>query len=90
VFDAVHGLMQSQRRLMWLTSAYGMLTMVFPPVVAAPQYFSGAITLGGLMQIGSAFGSVQGSLNWFVDNFPRLADWRSAVERLLAFRERCA
>ncbi|MDT8333959.1 ABC transporter ATP-binding protein/permease [Roseomonas gilardii] len=84
---AVKALMQSQRRLMWLTSAYGMLTYVFPTVVAAPSYFSGAITLGGLMQIGSAFGSVQSSLNWFVDNFPRLAEWRSSVERLLTFHE---
>ena len=87
VADAVRDLMRSQRRLMWLTSAYGMLTSVFPTVVAAPSYFSGAITLGGLMQIGSAFGSVQASLNWFVDNFPRLAEWRSSVERLLSFRE---
>jgi putative ATP-binding cassette transporter len=87
VADAVRNLMKSQRRLMWLTSAYGMLTSVFPTVVAAPSYFSGAITLGGLMQIGSAFGSVQASLNWFVDNFPRLAEWRSSVERLLTFRE---
>ena len=87
VANAVTDLMRSQRRLMWLTSAYGMLTSVFPTVVAAPSYFSGAITLGGLMQIGSAFGSVQGALNWFVDNFPRLAMWRSSVERLLTFRE---
>ena len=87
VAEAVRDLMKSQRRLMWLTSAYGMLTSVFPTVVAAPSYFSGAITLGGLMQIGSAFGSVQASLNWFVDNFPRLAEWRSSVERLLTFRE---
>ncbi len=85
--DSVRDLMDSQRRLMWLTSAYGMLTYVFPTVVAAPSYFSGAITLGGLMQIGSAFGSVQSSLNWFVDNFPRLAEWRASVERLLTFRE---
>ncbi|MFC0410367.1 ABC transporter ATP-binding protein/permease [Roseomonas elaeocarpi] len=85
--EAVRDLMQSQRRLMWLTSAYGMLTYVFPTIVAAPSYFSGAITLGGLMQIGSAFGSVQSSLNWFVDNFPRLAEWRSSVERLLTFNE---
>ena len=84
---SVRDLMDSQRRLMWLTSAYSMLTYVFPTVVAAPSYFSGAITLGGLMQIGSAFGSVQSSLNWFVDNFPRLAEWRSSVERLLTFRE---
>ena len=87
VAGATKELMQSQRRLMWLTSAYGMLTGVFPTVVAAPSYFSGAITLGGLMQIGSAFGSVQASLNWFVDNFPKLAEWRSAVERLLNFQE---
>jgi len=87
VAKAVRDLMKSQRRLMWLTSAYGMLTSVFPTVVAAPSYFSGAITLGGLMQIGSAFGQVQASLNWFVDNFPRLAEWRSSVERLLSFRE---
>jgi len=87
VFGSVRDLMRSQRNLMWLTSAYGMLTSVFPTVVAAPSYFSGAITLGGLMQIGSAFGSVQASLNWFVDNFPRLAEWRSSVERLLTFRE---
>ncbi|WP_156963696.1 ABC transporter ATP-binding protein/permease [Muricoccus aerilatus] len=87
VATSVRDLMRSQRNLMWLTSAYGMLTSVFPTVVAAPSYFSGAITLGGLMQIGSAFGSVQASLNWFVDNFPRLAEWRSSVERLLSFRE---
>jgi len=79
-------LMRAQRRLMWLTSAYGSLVMVFPTLVASPRYFAGAITLGGLMQIVAAFGQVQGSLNWFVDNFPKLAEWRSAVERVLAFR----
>ena len=81
--EAVRDLMDSQRRLMWLTSAYGMLTYVFPTVVAAPSYFSGAITLGGLMQIGSAFSSVQSSLNWFVDNFPKAC--RVAGKRRAAF-----
>ncbi len=82
---SVKNLMQGQRRLMWLTSAYWMLTGVFPTVVAAPAYFSGAITLGGLMQTSAAFGQVQSSLNWFVDNFPKIAEWRSSVERLLQF-----
>jgi len=72
---------------MWLTSAYGTLAMIFPTVVASPAYFAGAITLGGLMQIGAAFGQVQGSLNWFVDNFGRIAEWRSAVSRIVAFRD---
>ena len=56
---------------MWLTSAYGMLLTVFPALVASPRYFAGAITLGVLMQISSAFYQVTGSLNWFVDSWPK-------------------
>nr|WP_314072756.1 ABC transporter ATP-binding protein/permease [uncultured Roseococcus sp.] len=81
------GLMRSQRNLMWLTSAYGTLAMIFPTIVASPAYFAGAITLGGLMQIGAAFGQVQGALNWFVDNFGLIAQWRSAVQRVITFRD---
>ncbi|UPY38798.1 ABC transporter ATP-binding protein/permease [Sediminicoccus sp. KRV36] len=87
VAGAVRGLMRSQRNLMWLTSAYGTLAMIFPTIVASPAYFAGAITLGGLMQIGAAFGQVQGALNWFVDNFGRIAEWRSAVSRIVVFRD---
>jgi len=87
VATTVRGLMRSQRNLMWLTSAYGTLAMIFPTVVASPAYFAGVITLGGLMQIGAAFGEVQRSLNWFVDNFGRIAEWRSAVSRIVDFRD---
>jgi len=87
VRDAVRELMQSQRRLMWLTSAYGTLAMVFPTIVASPIYFAGAMTLGGLMQIGGAFGQVQAALSWFVENFPRIAEWRSALTRLVGFTD---
>ncbi len=90
VRGAVQALMRSQRNLMWLTSAYGTLAMVFPTIVASPAYFAGLMTLGGLMQIGQAFGQVQTSLNWFVDNFPRIAEWRSAATRLVTFREALA
>ena len=87
VMDATRYLMRTQRRLMWLTSGYGMIGMVYPTLIASPRYFSGAITLGGLMQITGAFVQVQGSLTWFVDNFPRLAEWRSHVERLLELEQ---
>jgi putative ATP-binding cassette transporter len=80
-------LFRAQRNLMYLTSAYGSLAMIVPTMVASPRYFSGAITLGGLMQIGAAFAQVQISLNWFVDNFPRIAEWRAAVQRVLALDE---
>jgi len=87
VRGAVHRVLRSQRNLMWLTSAYGTLAMIFPTVVASPAYFSGAISLGGLMQIGAAFGQVQGALNWFVTNFPQIAEWRSAVARVTEFTD---
>jgi putative ATP-binding cassette transporter len=86
VAESVRALMRSQRNLMWLTSAYGTMAMIFPTVVASPGYFAGVITLGGLMQIGAAFGQVQAALNWFVDNFPRIAEWRSAISRLMGFQ----
>ena len=87
VFGAATYLMRTQRRLMWLTSGYSMIGMVYPTLVASPRYFSGAITLGGLMQITTAFGQVQAGLTWFVDNFPRIAEWRGHVERILEFEQ---
>lgn len=86
VASSVKNLMRSQRNLMWLTSAYGTLAMIFPTIVASPGYFAGVITLGGLMQIGAAFGQVQTALNWFVDSFPQIAEWRSAITRLMTFQ----
>jgi putative ATP-binding cassette transporter len=87
VLASTIGLMRTQRRLMWLTSFYAAVGMVYPTLVASPRFFAGAITLGVLMQITAAFGQVQTSLNYFVDNFPRIAEWRSHVERLLEFDE---
>jgi putative ATP-binding cassette transporter len=84
---AVRRLMDFQRRLTWLSSGYALGALVFPTLVAAPRYFTGAITLGGLMQTASAFGQVQGSLSWIVDNWPRFAEWRASVDRLLVFSD---
>ncbi|MFB0914682.1 MAG: SbmA/BacA-like family transporter, partial [Burkholderiaceae bacterium] len=52
-------LLLAQKRLTWFTAGFNQLAMVFPFVVAAPRFFSGAIQLGQLMQIASAFGRVQ-------------------------------
>src|SRR5689334_24189103 len=45
-----------------LTGGYGQVAVIFPYVVAAPRYFSGAIQLGGLMQTAGAFGTVQATM----------------------------
>jgi putative ATP-binding cassette transporter len=43
--------------------------------------------LGGLIQTSSAFGQVQGSLSWFVDNYAKLTEWRATVQRLTGFTQ---
>jgi putative ATP-binding cassette transporter len=78
-------LIKAQKNLVWFTSFFGQAAVVFPFVVAAPRFFSGAIQLGELMQISSAFGQVQGSLSWFVDSYSSLASWRATTDRLTSF-----
>lgn len=80
-------LIQAQKRLIWFTNGFGQAASVFPFIVAAPRFFSGAIQLGELMQIASAFGRVQDSLSWFVDNYDSLAAWRATTDRLTSFEE---
>ena len=80
-------LMKTQRRLTFFTAGYGQLATVFPILVAAPRYFAGAISLGGLTQTALAFGQVQSSLSWFVDVYPRIAQWTASVNRLTSFHE---
>ena len=74
-------------RLTWMTSGYGWLTIVVPILVAAPGYFGGSLSLGGLMMVVGAFNQLQQALRWFVDNFSRIADWRATLLRVVAFRD---
>ncbi len=78
-------LMRRQKTLTWWTSGYGQIAIIFPFVVAAPRYFSKAITLGGLMQIASAFGQVQDALSFIITSYSSIAEWRAVVDRLVTF-----
>ena len=87
VLDNYWKLIKAQKRLIWFTNGFGQAAVVFPFIVAAPRFFSGAIQLGELMQISSAFGRVQDSLSWFVDNYDALAAWRATTDRITSFEE---
>ena len=78
-------LLKAQKNLVWFTTFFGQIAVVFPFMVAAPRFFSGAIQLGELTQISSAFGQVQGALSWFVDSYSDLASWRATTDRLTSF-----
>ena len=78
-------IMRRQKRLTYFTSGYGQAGWIFPSVVAAPRYFRGELTLGGLMQTISAFSQVQESLSFFVQSYKQISEWCSVVERLSGF-----
>ena len=87
VIDNFMRLLRVQKRYTWFSSGYGQAAVVFPMLVASPRYFSGAIQLGELMQISSAFGQVQESLSWFITNYSRLASWQATTLRLTSFQD---
>ncbi|RYX89764.1 MAG: ABC transporter ATP-binding protein/permease [Comamonadaceae bacterium] len=80
-------LLRKQKNLVWFTNFFGQAAVVFPFIVSAPRFFGGALDLGQLMQIVSAFGKVQDSLSWFVDNYSSLAAWRATTDRLTSFED---
>src|SRR6185312_8759342 len=86
VLAAMRRLVTGLTNLTWVTAGYGWFTLVAPIIAAAPLYFSGTLSFGGLMMAAGAFGQVQSSLRWFVDNFSTIADWRATLLRVAAFR----
>jgi putative ATP-binding cassette transporter len=87
VWSNFWSMMRVQKRLTFFTAGYSQIAIIFAFVVAAPRYFAGKIELGELMQINSAFGSVQENFSWFIDAYATLASWRATCDRLLSFRQ---
>ncbi|RJG07193.1 ABC transporter ATP-binding protein/permease [Noviherbaspirillum cavernae] len=78
-------IMRTTKRLNVASTFYAQFAIIFPFLVGAPRFFAGTITLGGLMQISSAFGQVQEALSWFINAFSSLASWKASVNRLAGF-----
>ncbi|MBO6179776.1 MAG: ABC transporter ATP-binding protein/permease [Selenomonadaceae bacterium] len=80
-------LMKKTKLLNFYVNGYAQLAVIVPLILASPQYFSGAMTLGGLMQTISAFGRVQDALSYFVDSYNTIAQLVAVVQRLFGFKE---
>jgi ABC-type uncharacterized transport system fused permease/ATPase subunit len=85
----LRGALHAWRELCWQlvnTTLVSHCNFLFAPVAAYflcfPKYLSGAMTLGEVTQSAAAFVTVQGAVNWLVDNYQRLADWRSSAHRV--------
>ncbi len=86
VLAATRRLVMGLTNLTWVTSGFGWITLVAPILVAAPLYFAGKLSFGGLMMAAAAFTQAQSALRWFVDNFSVIADWRATLLRVANFR----
>lgn len=86
VVDSIRRIVGATVRLTWVTAGYGWATVVAPIIIAAPVYFAGDLTFGGLMMAVGAFTQVNTSLRWFIDNIPAIADWRATLLRVASFR----
>lgn len=96
VFEVRRGLLQALqnalaqwRRLCWqlmhttlVSQGNSLLAPIVGLVLCAPKFLAGTMTLGELTQAAAAFTLVQGSFNWLVDNYSRVADWVSSLERV--------
>jgi putative ATP-binding cassette transporter len=68
--------------LTWLLNSNAFFAPIFPVLLATPKYLAGELTLGSVMQIAAAFTAVLTALNWFADNFIRLAEWSASAKRV--------
>ena len=85
VIKNYRSLMKQYLGLNYYMNGYAQLAIIFPMVMAAPQLFTGAMALGGFMEVTSAFGNVQDALSYIVDNFDGLSDLIATIQRLGGF-----
>ena len=83
-------LMDRQRNLAFFTVGFGQVTQLVPIFFALPQFLSGAIQLGGLMQVRLAFGQVASAIGWFIYAYRDIAEWSATVDRLMGFERALA
>lgn len=80
-------IMKKRKELAWFTFSIDQLAVVFPYIVVAPRFFSGAIPLGTMVQTVTAFGQVRSALSWFIEAYVHLAEWKATVDRLTGFTQ---
>jgi len=71
---------------LWLIM-YNQSMIIVPYLIMGPGLFTGAMTLGILIQTSSAFREVQGSFSLFMQNWTRITELRSIYKRLTEFEK---
>ncbi|MBB4198931.1 putative ATP-binding cassette transporter [Rhodoblastus sphagnicola] len=73
----------AQSSLIGLVNANVVILPLVPLVFGASKFIADGMSLGDLIQVAAAFVQVQMALNWIMDNFIRLAEWRASANRVM-------
>lgn len=76
-----------QRNLSFFTTAYSYIPLVLPFLVLFPQYFSGKIEYGDMVQANFAFSQVYAALSLIVSQIEGLTGFAAGIERLSTFSD---
>ncbi|WP_133130503.1 ABC transporter ATP-binding protein/permease [Legionella yabuuchiae] len=55
---------------------------IIPYLLAVPLYFNNFINLSQMMQVGFSFGQVSIALNWFVNSYQNISEYKNSINRL--------
>ena len=70
----------------WVNS-FEQLMIIVPYIIVGPSLFTGAITLGVLVQVSNAFSKVRESFSIFIANWTTITELRSIHKRLVEFEQ---
>lgn len=74
----------------FFTRPYMQTVLQIPLFLALPAFLAGKVTLGGLMQLRSAFQNVVTNLSYFIFSYRDLIELAAATRRLALFLDRMA
>ena len=80
-------LMKRTKLMNFYNYSFIQVGFVFPILMLIPGYFSGALTMGMLMQAIGAFGSETVALAYFVNVYTTIAEFLAVTRRLSGFTE---
>ncbi len=87
VFFTIRRIIHVRTWLIAFNQFYSQISVIIPYVVVAPFYFMKKVDFGRFSQSADAFGNVNGAMNFFVDRYIGLADFRATIERLTSFED---
>ncbi len=82
VVENWHRLIRREFIVGLFTRPYFQTVLRIPLFLSLPAYLASRVTLGGLMQLASAFSNVTTTLSWFIFSYRDLADFVATSQRL--------